>query len=368
MGNPSSSITDGRSLEMFELSIQSSTRSYPISIGVAALDALRNKEFVVIADSKLDHISKLFSGRIIRVEASEANKNLATCESVIQQMKAHACNRDTMVVAIGGGFVQDIATLVSALYMRGISWIYVPTTLMAMMDSCIGGKSSINVADAKNLIGNFYPPMEILIDLAFVASLDEMAIASGLSEGVKICYAKGPSSFEKFCTYRKEIREYSGPLGVELVAHVLNAKKWFVETDEFDQGPRKLLNFGHTFGHALESASEFSVPHGIAVAVGVIAALNHPLSYHGAIEQKLQEECLSILTPIAKEIKGFLVNFDSLKFEKAFLGDKKHSAKNYRLVISQQGTLRLVDVERNDESLADIHTAIQSALAKVNQL
>jgi 3-dehydroquinate synthase len=275
MDNPSSSIEDGRSLEMFELSIQSSTRSYPISIGVRAIEALRNEETVVIADSKLDHVSKLFGNRVIKVEASEAHKNLATCESVIQQMKTLGCNRDTTVVAIGGGFVQDIATLVSALYMRGVSWTYIPTTLMAMMDSCIGGKSSINVANAKNLIGNFYPPMEILIDLAFVASLDDVAIASGLSEGVKICYAKGPSSFAKFCSYRQEIRDYSSPLGAEFVAHILNAKKWFVETDEFDQGPRKLLNFGHTFGHALESATEFSVPHGIAVGVGVIAALNH---------------------------------------------------------------------------------------------
>lgn len=353
---------------MFELSIESSTRSYPITIGVGTVKALKTDDSVIIADSKLDRISKLFGDRVIHVEAVEANKNLNTCESVIEQMKAMGCNRDTVVVAVGGGFVQDIATLVSALYMRGISWTYVPTTLMAMMDSCIGGKSSINVGEAKNLIGNFYPPMEIVIDLAFIASLDDKAIASGLSEGVKICYAKGPSAFAAFCAFRQGVTDYATPHGTELVAHVLNAKKWFVETDEFDQGPRKLLNFGHTFGHALESATMFSIPHGIAVGIGVLAALSHPLSHQGPNEQRLEEECLSILAPVAKEFRGVLAQFDFAKFEKAFLNDKKHSKESFRLVLSQQGTLRLIDVARTESAIADVVQAMHDALAKVGTL
>lgn len=353
---------------MFELSIESSTRSYPITIGVGTVETLKMQDSVIIADSKLDRISTLFGYRVIQVEATEAKKNLSTCESVIQQMKALGCNRDSVVVAIGGGFVQDIATLASALYMRGISWTYVPTTLMAMMDSCIGGKSSINVGEAKNLIGNFYPPMEIVIDLAFISSLDDTAIASGLSEGVKICYAKGPSAFATFCAFRQGVTDYATPLGAELVAHVLNAKKWFVETDEFDQGPRKLLNFGHTFGHALESATMFSIPHGIAVGIGVLAALNHPLSHQGPNEQRLEEECLSILAPVAKEFSGVVAEFDKAKFEKAFLNDKKHSKENFRLVLSQQGTLRLVDVARNEKAIADVVEAMQGALVKVGAL
>ncbi len=353
---------------MSELSIQSSTRSYTITIGVGTLEALKMQDSVIIADSKLHHVSKQYGDRVIKIEAIEANKNLATCESVIQQMKAMGCNRDSVVVAIGGGFVQDIATLVSALYMRGISWKYVPTTLMAMMDSCIGGKSSINVGGAKNLIGNFYPPTEILVDLSFVASLNNVAIASGLSEGMKICYAKGPSAFAAFCAFRQGVTDYATPLGAELVAHVLNAKKWFVETDEFDQGPRKLLNFGHTFGHALESATDFSIPHGIAVGIGVVAALSHPLSHQGPNEQRLEEECLSILVPIASEFSEVLSQFDGPIFEKAFLGDKKHSKESFRLVLSQQGTLLLVDVERSEKAVADVVEAMRLALVKVGKL
>lgn len=350
---------------MFELSIQSSARTYPILIGNGALSNLRGRDVVIIVDSKLGHIAKEVGTSIIEIEASEDRKNLATCELVIEQMKSLGCNRDTIVVAIGGGFVQDIATLVCALYMRGISWTYVPTTLMAMMDSCIGGKSSINVGSSKNLIGNFYPPVEIVIDPALLNSLDATAIASGLAEGVKICYARGPLAFEKFCTYRATTESYDSELSSEWITHVLRAKKWFVETDEFDQGPRKLLNFGHTFGHALESATEFEIPHGIAICIGVLAALRHPLSNSGELEKKLKQECLAILAPIAVSLSPAILNFDRVKFEKAFQGDKKHSKQHFRLVLSQQGTLRIIELERNESEIAIVLEVMERALEMV---
>ena len=352
---------------MFELSIQSSTRSYPIIIGLGAIESLRDRDFVILADTNLSKIARSLGEKVIELPASEEKKTLATCESVLSQLKALGANRDTVLLAIGGGYIQDIATLVSSLYMRGISWVYAPTTLMAMMDSCIGGKSSINVGSAKNLVGNFYPPMEIIIDPTFIATLDDSAIASGLSEGIKICYAKGPASFEKFCTYRATVDNYGSTSGAEWIAHVLNGKKWFVETDEFDQGPRKLLNFGHTFGHALESATDFAIPHGIAICIGVLAALQHPLSHQGPPEERLTQECLAILTPVLKPLKTDLGSFDSKKFEIAFLGDKKHSSHNFRLILSQQGTLRVVEVERTEREIALVKEAMTRALAMVEK-
>jgi 3-dehydroquinate synthase len=351
-------MVDGRLPEMFELTIQSSTRSYPITIGSGAIESLKGRDFIILADTNLVDVAKRIGSKVITLPASEEKKTLATCEGVISQLKEIGANRDTVILAIGGGYIQDIATLVSALYMRGISWIYVPTTLMAMMDSCIGGKSSINVGSAKNLIGNFYPPMEIIIDPTLITTLDDAAIASGLSEGIKICYAKGPAAFEKFCTYRSSVENYDSTLAAEWITHVLNAKKWFVETDEFDQGPRKLLNFGHTFGHALESATNFAIPHGIAINVGVLAALQHPLSHRGTLEEKLAEECLSILAPVSAQLKKDMAAFDVKKFEKAFLGDKKHSSQYFRLILSQQGTLRVIEVERNDQETAHVVEAM----------
>ena len=365
-GSRSSSMVDGRSLEMFELAVESSTRSYSITIGSGAIEKLKGRDFIIIADSNLSHVARQLGSKVITLTASEEAKTLPTCESVISQLKELGANRDTAILAIGGGYIQDIATLVSALYMRGISWIYLPTTLMSMMDSCIGGKSSINVGSAKNLIGNFYPPEEIIIDPSLIATLDEAAIASGLSEGVKICYAKGPAAFEKFCTYRSSVENYDSALSAEWIAHVLNAKKWFVETDEFDQGPRKLLNFGHTFGHALESATNFAIPHGVAINIGVLAALAHPLSHQGTLEAKLAKECLSILAPVSAQLKKDTESFDVKKFERAFLGDKKHSSQMLRLILSQQGILRIVEVERNDGEIAVVVEAMLKALEMLN--
>ncbi|MDP1720717.1 MAG: 3-dehydroquinate synthase family protein [Candidatus Nanopelagicaceae bacterium] len=350
---------------MFELTVQSSTRTYPITIGPGAIESLKDRDFIILADTNLVDAAKRIGSKVIELSVSEETKTLATCEDVISQLKALGANRDTVILAIGGGYIQDIATLVSALYMRGVSWIYVPTTLMSMMDSCIGGKSSINVGSAKNLIGNFYPPMEIVIDPSLIATLDNAAIASGLSEGVKICYAKGPAAFEKFCTYRSSVENYDSVLASEWIAHVLSAKKWFVETDEFDQGPRKLLNFGHTFGHALESATNFAIPHGIAINIGVLAALQHPLSHRGTLEEKLAKECLSILAPVSEALRRDLDSFDVTKFEKAFLGDKKHSSQMFRLILSQQGTLRIVEVESNDQEMANVVEAMTKAMAVV---
>ncbi len=358
-------MADGQSPAMFELTIQSSTRSYPIIIGLGEFEGLKGRDFLILADSNLSEIARTLGAKVIELSASEDKKTLATCESVLSQMKAMGANRDSVLLAIGGGYIQDIGTLVASLYMRGISWVYAPTTLMAMMDSCIGGKSSINVGSAKNLIGNFYPPVEIIVDPTFIASLDESAIASGLSEGVKICYAKGPSSFEKFCTYRETVDDYGSTDGAEWIAHVLNAKKWFVETDEFDQGPRKLLNFGHTFGHALESATEFAIPHGIAINIGVLAALAHPLSHQGILEERLARESLSILAPASRALRPGIDSFDVKKFEEAFLGDKKHSSQEFRLILSQQGTLRVVEVKRNDEEIAVVVEAMMKALEQL---
>ncbi|HUW88523.1 MAG TPA: 3-dehydroquinate synthase family protein [Candidatus Paceibacterota bacterium] len=350
---------------MFELTVQSSTRSYPITIGSGAIESLKGRDFIILADTNLMDVAKRIGAKVVALSVSEEKKTLTTCESVISQLKELGANRDTVILAIGGGYIQDIATLVSALYMRGISWIYVPTTLMSMMDSCIGGKSSINVGSAKNLIGNFYPPMEIIVDPSLITTLDNVAIASGLSEGVKICYAKGPAAFEKFCTYRSSVENYESELAAEWIAHVLNAKKWFVETDEFDQGPRKLLNFGHTFGHALESATDFTIPHGVAINLGVLAALQHPLSHQGSLEAKLAQECLFILAPVLAQLKKDAKSFDVDKFKKAFLGDKKHSSTHFRLILSQQGTLRVVEVERNDQEFAIALEAMTKAVAMV---
>ena len=149
--------------------------------------------------------------------------------------------------------------------------------------------------------------------------------------------------FEKFCTYRETVNEYGSTGGAEWIAHVLNAKKWFVEMVEFDQGPRKRLNIGYTFGHVRKSATELAIQHGIAINVGVLAALTPPLSHQGVLEARLAGKCLSLLAPVSKGFRSVIESFSVKKLEEAFLGGKKRSSQELQLILSRQGTLRVID-------------------------
>ena len=171
--------------------------------------------------------------------------------------------------------------------------------------------------------------------------------------------------FEKFCTYRETVNEYGSTGGAEWIAHVLNAKKWFVEMVEFDQGPRKRLNIGYTFGHVRKSATELAIQHGIAINVGVLAALTPPLSHQGVLEARLAGKCLSLLAPVSKGFRSVIESFSVKKLEEAFLGGKKRSSQELQLILSRQGTLRVIDVERNDREIAVMVEVLGKALEMV---
>ena len=189
-------------------------------------------------------------------------------------MRELGANRATHLIAIGGGVIQDIVTFCASVYMRGLRWTYMPTTFLSMADSCIGGKSSINVMGYKNLVGNFYPPSQVLIDVDFVDTLDAEKVVGGLFEAAKICYAR---SYGEFAAYLAEHPASKMSLDVAhvVIVRALRTKKWFIEIDEFDKKERLLLNFGHTFGHAIEAGGDFSVPHGIAVGLGMLVAIKY---------------------------------------------------------------------------------------------
>ncbi len=179
--------------------MRTSVGSYDVLIGEDALRlALPDSSIVLIDDAVTATAGVPADVPTIPVEANESLKTLAGCEEIVLALRAAGATRGSCLVAIGGGCVQDAATLVASLYMRGIPWIYAPTTLMAILDSCIGGKSSINVGATKNLIGNIYPPQSVRIDPAFTETLTPEMVVSGLAEGVKICFAGGPEAFSRF--------------------------------------------------------------------------------------------------------------------------------------------------------------------------
>jgi 3-dehydroquinate synthase len=344
------------------LEVTSKSGTYKVNLGQDLLPNCLKRGTAILADEKIARLFNLSPEQLITVEANEFQKSLETVSYVISAMKQLGLSRDSTLLVVGGGFVQDIGTLSSALYMRGIRWEYVPTSFMAMVDSCLGGKSSINVEGYKNLIGNIYPPREIHVDVSFASTLNPVAIACGMSEAIKICYARGPEEFQKFLELKNGVQNINSEMGVELVTHILEAKKWFIESDEFDSGIRQFLNFGHTFGHALESGTSFKVPHGIAIGLGMMAAIDFHQEFSGNSEIELNSEILGILAPVKYEIHSALQNFDSKIFTESFASDKKNTNLHFNPILSVNGRLEKIQVERTEANLSKIKRSMEKVV------
>ena len=268
---------------------------------------------------------------VIWIEATEEAKALQETLPLFVALKQAGLGRSSRIAAIGGGVVQDIATFVASLFMRGISWSYVPTTFLGMADSCLGGKSSINVGPYKNLIGNFHPPSRIDILPVFARTLPAVELAGGAAEAAKIAFCRGASAFATYERLAAPVLcgDWQEQQLAELLHATLAVKQWFIETDEFDQAERRLLNFGHTWGHALESATAFALPHGLAVAIGMMASIC--FTGHQPSSAGLWQHCLALLRPVLEPAQ--LQLFDAERFLKAFQADKKHSPGHYHLIV-----------------------------------
>lgn len=307
---------------------------------------------------------------VLWIEATEEAKALEQTLPLFVALKDAGLGRCSQLTAIGGGVVQDIATFLASLFMRGIPWSYVPTTLLGMADSCLGGKSSINVGPYKNLIGNFHPPRRIEILPAFARSLPAVELAGGLAEAAKIAFCRGASSFSVYERLAQPVLggHWQEHQLAELLHTTLAVKQWFIETDEFDQAERRLLNFGHTWGHALESASCFSIPHGLAVAIGMLAAIR--FNGEQPSSAALWNHCLALLGPVIEIAQ--LEAFSPDRFLQAFRADKKHSPGHIHLIVPANALphglgVKEVRLPSTDASLSAVLQAMREALVAVEQ-
>lgn len=272
----------------------------------------------------------------IVIVADEPAKSLDRMTEIVVQLRERRATRKTLLVAVGGGVVQDIAAFAASIYMRGIDWVYVPTTLLSMTDSCIGGKSSINVGPYKNIVGTFHPPVEVLIDPVFAETLSDEQRAAGLCEAAKICLCRSGDEFDAYLADAPSVASRGDAL-VSVVDRSLRAKKWFIEVDEFDRNERLLLNFGHTFGHAIEAATQFAVSHGIAVGLGMMAAFR--------LGEAMGRDygASSRLAAFRAHLSDLLATVDGLDralgiarvptLMDAFESDKKHSRDQYAVIL-----------------------------------
>src|ERR1700681_619622 len=204
---------------------------------------------------------------------AETKKNMRTVELLCRKLTRAGADRKSLIIAVGGGVVGDVAGFVAANYLRGVALVHVPTTLVAQVDSSIGGKTGVNLPKGKNLVGAFYPPRLVVIDTDLLRTLPERQFRSGIAEVIKYgviadaeLFAYLEQNMEKLLRKDRDALEYVMPRCVEIKADV-------VSRDERESGLREILNFGHTFGHALESVTRYRrYLHGEAVAWGMIAA------------------------------------------------------------------------------------------------
>ncbi len=205
--------------------------------------------------------------------AGEASKNIGTALTIVRQLLQAGADRKTVLLALGGGVVGDVTGFVASLYMRSIPYIQIPTSLVAQVDSSIGGKTAVDLPEGKNLLGTFYQPRAVLTDPSFLETLPAAEFRNGLAEVVKYgIIDRG----DLFALLEKEMTALQG-LEKETLSQIIfrccEIKKRLVEIDEKDRGPRHFLNFGHTLGHALEAASDYRLAHGSGVSLGMMAAL-----------------------------------------------------------------------------------------------
>jgi 3-dehydroquinate synthase len=260
-----------------DLDIASHKGPYSVTFaedGLERLDTAPPENAHVIVDARVaqlysDRMRNILAGpSVLRIEATEANKSLECFPAYVDHLVAHGLRRDQPLLAIGGGIIQDITCFLAATMLRGVAWHFYPTTLLAQCDSCIGSKSSINCGDAKNILGTFTPPRTVTISTRFLDTLDERDVRSGVGEMLKVHAIAGPEAFAGFAAGYDAMFTDRAAM-VAAIRRSLEIKKAVIEVDEFDTGPRLVFNYGHSFGHAIEAATDFAVPHGIAVTIGM---------------------------------------------------------------------------------------------------
>ena len=228
--------------------------------------------FIAVADRRVAELHPARTrglARALTIDGGEASKSFVALEHLLREFARGDLDRGTGVVAIGGGTVGDLAGLAAALYARGLELIQVPTTLLAMVDSSVGGKTAINLPEGKNLVGTIHPATRVLIDLGFLATLPDAEFRSGLGELLKVGLGLSADLYHFLRQERDAILARNAATLTRAVALAIGAKIALVEADLRERGPRRLLNLGHTLGHALEAASGWTLAHGVAVARGL---------------------------------------------------------------------------------------------------
>jgi 3-dehydroquinate synthase len=340
---------------------------YPICIGddvrppVASFLEHRGQRFVVLSDAHptpadlARHVGKLPGAMgVVPFVLGEARKRLSTVERVHEALLAAGAGRDTLIVGVGGGIASDLFGFAAATYMRGVPYVHVATTLVAMVDASIGGKTGVDLRAGKNMVGTFSDPAAVFAHVGALQTLPYRSLREGLAEIVKAAIIEGGEFFESIEALSPHAF-WRWPW-LELIAESIKVKTMIVADDREEAGMRELLNLGHTFGHALETASGYRVTHGAGVALGLRAA--------GLLAQRTgrfsEEEHLRILATLALLGMPLRTAVDADAALMAMQSDKKKRNGKLRFVLPRA----IGDVEYGVEAPDRLVRAVLAQLGR----
>lgn len=335
----------------------------------AAIPARSGKVFVVTTADVWqlcgDAVRQSLGARsfdVLFFAGGEDNKRMAHIEMLAEQMAENGADRSSVVVAVGGGIVTDMAGFLAAIFMRGIPVVQVPTTLLAQVDAAVGGKTGTNLVAGKNLIGSFHQPLEVLIDPAVLATLPEREYRAGLYEIIKTGVIASEPLFRLLAERRADVLAQKPDVVDHIIAESVRVKAEVVSGDEKESGRRRILNFGHTFGHALESETKYTrFLHGEAVSWGMRAA-THLAAELGTAPAA---DCQAILSML--DDYGPIPNLDGISaaaLEARLVKDKKTIQNRVHFVLPtkigevtvQSGIAEAAVMKAIEQALADCGT------------
>lgn len=333
---------------MQTVNLDLTTKSYNIKIGSGIINYsnlekfVSNKEVLLIHDSAISgaliiKFKKLINEETLKLEsikinANEQNKSQETLSKIHSTLIENKFSRDCLIIGLGGGIVCDISGFAAATYQRGVDFFLIPTTLLSQVDASVGGKTAINHPKGKNMIGAFHQPLGVLADLAFLSTLPKREISCGLSEMIKHGLIRDIGYFSWLEENIEQIIELDSEITEEAISRSIKIKAEIVREDEKEKSIRALLNFGHTFGHALELIGDFkNYNHGEAVAIGMIMALEMSVR----IGNITQQDCERVkqLFNRAKIDTKIRKTINSLDLYECMLGDKKKRGNVLNLVV-----------------------------------
>jgi 3-dehydroquinate synthase len=336
------------------VSVQLGNRSYPIKIAPGLLNQLGREcarlklgdRCAIITDTNVGRrfakpvyeslVKAGFEPSLITVPAGEKSKRISVVEKCHDQLAAHRLERKSFIVALGGGVVGDLAGFVAAIYLRGIPFVQVPTTLLAQVDSSVGGKTGVNLRAGKNLVGAFYQPKLVLCDLETLKTLPEREFISGLAEIIKYGIIFDAKLFAQLERDLPKILKLDAKTLSEIIARCCEIKAEIVSQDETESGLRAILNFGHTIGHAIENSSGYGkFLHGEAITIGQVAAAKLSQKILGLSERDVRRiENLFVQAGLPTQIK--LNSARRKKLFDAMRLDKKVSGGEIKFVLAKK--------------------------------